>query len=120
MAHTFTITVDDDEFRAFNLIVPDADEWATNAVRGKVRKCLIYVAQAHARDFSLLDASDLAAITQMVQDEGLTLVPPERWSKAIQKEIVKRTKMKTRKERDIEEHDSATKSQPQKGEKDGP
>jgi tmRNA-binding protein len=103
MAHTFKITIDDDELRAFNLIVPDADEWVTNAALGKVRKCLIYVAQEHAKDFSLLDASDLAAITQMVQDEGLTLVPPEKWSKAIQKEIAKRTKMKSRKERDEEQ-----------------
>ena len=103
MSHTFNITVDDDELKAFNLIVPDADEWATNAVLGKVRKCLIYVAREHAKDFSLLDASDLAEITQMVQDEGSTLLPPEKWSKAIQKEIAKRTKIKTRIERDEED-----------------
>jgi hypothetical protein len=45
MAHTFEVTITDEEYRAFNLRVPDADEWVDHAVRNKVRKNMIWIAQ---------------------------------------------------------------------------
>jgi hypothetical protein len=103
MAYKFSIDLTDEEYAAFNMIVIDADAWMENAVRNKVRKCLIYVADMVAQDDSLLDPADLAVIAQMINDEGVTLKAPRKWSDSIKHEIVKRTKLKTRKERDAEE-----------------
>jgi hypothetical protein len=102
MAYKFTIDLTDEEIKAFNLIVPDADEWMRSVIMNKVRKCLNYVTDAIALDTSLLDPQDQAVISQMVSAEGSLLKSPKDWSKEIKREIVKRTKMKTRKERDEE------------------
>lgn len=102
MAHTFSITLTDEEYKAFNLIVPDADEWMENAIRNKVRKCLIYVAEEHVRSPELLDQADIDGITQLMVAEGCTLNGPRGWTDKVKHELVKKTKMKTRKERDLE------------------
>lgn len=103
MAYTFQITVSDEEYQAFNLIVPDADEWVDNAVRNKIRKCMIYVAERTAEDTSSLDQADLDAINNMILAEGAVMKQPKHWSDDVKKEIVKRTKMKTRAERDLDD-----------------
>jgi hypothetical protein len=105
MAYKFTIDLTNEEFKAFNLIVPDAEGWMRNVIMNKVRKCFNYVTEAIASDTSLLDPQDQAVISQMVGAEGSMLKSPKDWSKEIKREIVKRTKMKTRVERDQEAHE---------------
>jgi hypothetical protein len=100
MPYTFKITVTDEEYRAFGLIVPDADEWADHAVRNKIRKCVERVVDATMQDFGLLTDTDRAAVEQTIIAEGDVLKPPKLWSNKTKSEILKKTKMLTRKERD--------------------
>jgi hypothetical protein len=104
MAKKFEVSITDEEYRAFNLIVEDADEWVDNLVRNKVRKCLIYVAEEVAQDLdNLLDPADKSTIEALMVQNGDVLKKPQDYSDVVKREIVKLTKMKTRKERDAEE-----------------
>lgn len=96
-----TININPDDYRAFELIVPDPGQWVADAVHNKIRKCLIRVAEEASRD-SLFEDSSLLAITEMVKDDESVLKAPKHYSKKIKREIAKRTTMKTRKERDKE------------------
>jgi hypothetical protein len=102
MAHTFKVTISDDELKAFNLIVPDADEWVDNAVRNKVRKCFIYVAEEATKDISSnFDPTDLAEIQAEMEARGDIMKAPKDWSEVVKGMIVNKVKMKTRKERGV-------------------
>lgn len=99
MAHTFEVTITDEEYRAFNLRVPDADEWVDHAVRNKVRKNMIWIAQEAILP-GALDPADKAAIEAILVEEGDVMKAPKDFSDRAKKEMAKRIKMKTRVERD--------------------
>jgi hypothetical protein len=100
----FKVILTDEEYRAFNLIVPDADEWVDNAVRNKARKCLIYVAERTAQNIdNLLDPADRAEIEADMLAAGDVMKAPKHYSDAVKKKIAAKTKLKTRVERDAEE-----------------
>jgi hypothetical protein len=103
MAYTFKVTVTDEEYKAFNLIVPDADEWVDNAVRNKVRKCFIYVSEEAIKDISSnFDPTDLAEIQAEMVAGGDIMKSPKDWSAEVKGMIVNKVKMKTRAQRDLE------------------
>ena len=71
MAYQFKVDLTDEEYKAFTLIVNDPDEWVENAVKNKVRKCLIYTAERTAQNAdNLLDPADRqeieAAMTALI------------------------------------------------------
>lgn len=97
-----TININPDDYKAFELIVPDPGQWIVDAVHNKIRKCLIYVAEAVSRD-GLLDEASMGVIAEMLKDEKAVLKAPKHYSEKIKREMAKRTTMKTRRERDAEE-----------------
>jgi hypothetical protein len=101
MAHTFKITVTDEEYRAFNLRVPDADAWVDNAVLNKVRKNMNWIAQEASME-GALDPADRVAIEAIMVEEGDVMKAPIQYSGRVKREIAKLIKMKTRVERDLE------------------
>jgi len=104
MAKQFKVDVSDEEMRAFELIVIDPDAWVDNAVRNKIRKCLIYVTEAVAKNrLGLLDPADLAEIEADLIAAGDVMKEPKNYSEDVKKKIAKLTKMKTRVVRDAEE-----------------
>jgi hypothetical protein len=104
MAKTFTIEVTDEEARAFELIVTDPDAWVDNAVRNKVRKCLIYVTEKVSQNTAgLLSPADLAEIEADMLAAGDVMKAPKHYSKAVKEKIAARTTMQTRTERDAAE-----------------
>jgi hypothetical protein len=102
MAHTFTVTITDEEYRAFSLRVLDPEAWVDNAVRNKIRKNMIWIAEEGAKAGALAPADKQAIETLMVQ-EGDVMKAPKDFSDSVKREIAKRVIMKTRVERDAEE-----------------
>lgn len=104
MAHQFKVDLTDEEYRAFELIVRDPNEWVRNAVLNKVRKCLIYTAERTAQNAdNLLDPADREEIEALMVANGDALKAPKHYSPEVKKMIAAKTKLKTRVERDIEE-----------------
>lgn len=104
MAHEFKVIISDEEYRAFQLIVADPDEWVEHAVRNKVRKCMIYVAERVAQNVGgLLSPSDRAEIEADMLAAGDVMKQPKHYSEAIKKKIAAKTTMKIRAVRDEEE-----------------
>jgi hypothetical protein len=102
MAHTFSITVSDVEYKAFQLRVSDPDAWAGHALRNKIRKAAIWVAEEHAKDPSaFLTPADRTAIKAVMDANGDFMKRPREWSNATLVEIVNRTTMPTKAERDL-------------------
>jgi len=102
MAHTFTVTITDEEYRAFSLRVLDPDGWVDHAVKNKVRKNMIWMAEEGAKAGMLLPA-DKQAIEALMVQEGDVMKAPKDFSDVVKQEIAKRVLMKTRVERDAEE-----------------
>ena len=100
----FNVDITDEEARAFELIVPDPDEWVQNAVLNKVRKCMIYVAERTAQNIdNLLDPADRTEIESAMLTAGDVMKAPKHYSADVKKLIAAKTKLKTRVERDAEE-----------------
>ena len=100
----FKVNISAEEARAFELIVSDPDGWVENAVRNKVRKCMIYVAERVAQNVEgMLSPSDRAEIESDMLASGDVMKQPKHYSDAIKKKIAAKTTMKTRVERDVEE-----------------
>lgn len=105
MAKQFRVDIDDAEMRAFELIVPDPVEWVENAVRNKVRKCLIYVTEQVAGNMGLLDAADRQEIEADIIAAGDVMKQPKNYSVSVKKKIALKSKLDTRVVRDQKEHD---------------
>lgn len=104
MSHTFLVTISDDEYKAFNLIVKSADQWVEDAVRNKVFACGVRVAKEHSKNPSeYLTPEDMEAIKAVMVANDDLMKTPDNWSIATLREIVSRTTMPTRAERDAAE-----------------
>jgi len=102
MAHTFTVTITDEEYRAFSLRVLSPEDWVENAVLNKVRKNMIWIAEEASKP-DAFDPTDKQAIEALMVQEGDIMKPPKQYSDTVKREMAKRIKMKTRTERDTEE-----------------
>jgi hypothetical protein len=102
MAHTFTVTITDEEYRAFSLRVLDPDGWCEHAIRNKVRKNMIWIAEEGAKP-GALEESDRQTVETLMIQEGDILKAPKDFSDVVKQEIAKRVKMGTRVERDAAE-----------------
>lgn len=101
MSHTFMVTVSDEEYKAFNLVVPDADSWVQHAVKEKIRQCGIRIAEEHSRNPSqYLTPEDRTAIKAVMDSNDDAMKEPKNWSVPTLREIINRTSMPTRAERD--------------------
>lgn len=102
MSHVFTITISDDEYKAFELMIEDPDAWVLNAARNKIRKVAIRVAEMHAEDPTRwLTSADIAAIKAVMEANGDIMKEPRNWSNATLRAIIQRTSMPTRAEREL-------------------
>jgi hypothetical protein len=101
MAHTFQVTVTDEEYKALNLIVVDADQWVADAVTGKVWNSNLRALEMILSDLDVnLLPADKAALQQYLVDNDLVMVPWKKWPKALLKQIVEKTTLPSRVERD--------------------
>lgn len=104
MSFTFNIEVSNTEKKAFDLLVPDADEWVQHAVRNKIRKAAIRIVDMHLEDIHrYLTPADLVAIKAVMDANNDSFKQPKDWSLLTIKEIIDRTTMPTRAERDAVE-----------------
>ncbi len=104
MSHTFSFDVSDVEFKAFELLVSDPDEWVEHAGRNKIRKAAIRIIEEHVKDPSAyLTPADKAAIKVVMEANDDTMKEPKHWSNATKAEIINRSTMPTRAERDAAE-----------------
>jgi len=101
MAHTFTVTITDEEYRAFSLRVPDPEAWVDNAVLNKVRKNMIWITE-EAGKVGSFDPADQSTIEALIVSEGDIMKRPRDYSDKVKKEMAKLIKMKTRAERDAD------------------
>jgi hypothetical protein len=99
MAHTFTITITDEEYRAFSLRVLDPDDWVDHAIRNKIRKNMIWIAEEAGKP-DAFDAVDQATVEALMVQEGDIMKPPKEYSDVVKAEMAKLIKMDTRVERD--------------------
>jgi hypothetical protein len=100
----FNVDITPEEARAFELIVPDPDEWVENAIRNKVRKCMIYVAERTAQNIdNLLDPADRQEIESAMLAAGDVMKAPKHYSPEVKSLIASKTKLKTRAVKDAEE-----------------
>jgi hypothetical protein len=102
MAHTFTVTVTDEEYRAFSLRVTDPDGWCEHAIRNKIRKNMIWIAEEASKDGALSPA-DRQVIEAAMVEEGDVMKAPKQYSARVKLEMAKRINMSTRVERDAAE-----------------
>lgn len=100
MSHKFSVTISDDEYRAMQLVVPNPEEWVDHAIKWKAFKCLLRNTQATLADAAMLDPADMQEIQQDLLDAGMLIVDRKKWPKAIHEKITRKSKMKTRAERD--------------------
>ncbi len=104
MSHTFRIVISDEEYKAFELIVPDPDEWVEEIVFNKVRKCMIYVAEMIAKDpDAYLSPANKSIVEQSMINEGDIIKAPKDYSMATKKLMAANTTLPPRKQRDIED-----------------
>jgi hypothetical protein len=104
MAHTFTITISDEELKAMNLIVPDADQWVTDAVKSKARKTALRAVGMILSDLdNTLLPADRTTLNQYLVDNDLVLVPYKDWPINTLKLIVEKTILPSRADRDLAE-----------------
>ena len=104
MAHTFSFDVTDVEYKAFELLVLDPDAWVEHAGRNKIRKAAIRIIEEHVKDPSAyLTPTDITAIKAVMDANNDTMKQPKDWSNATKAEIINRSTMPTRAERDAAE-----------------
>lgn len=103
MAHIFAVTVTDAEYKALNLVVPNADEWVEDAIRDKIRRCKNRLVEEHSNNPDLLSQQDQAEVQQDLVNAGAIMKSPKEWPDAVKNKVIERTTMKTRVERDSEE-----------------
>lgn len=78
MAHTFTITVTDEQYKAIELEIIDPDAWVDHAAKNRIRKAGIAVVEAHAKDpTAWLTAADRTAIKAIMDVNGDFMKRPD-------------------------------------------
>jgi hypothetical protein len=107
MAYTFTIQVSDTEYKAFQLMAEDPDDWVDHAIRNKIRKLGIRLAELHASDPERwLTATDRQEIKAVMEANGDLMRSPANWSTQTLKAIVDRTTLPTMLERNAAEYEA--------------
>lgn len=99
MSHTFTVTISDEEYRAYSIRTVDPDEHVERMVREQILISAIEMARRHAENPSqYLTPTDIAAIKGIMESEGDFMKDPKDWSLLTLREIAKRTSMPSRAE----------------------
>jgi hypothetical protein len=102
VAHTFSVTITDEEYRAFERRVDNPDTWVADAVANKVRQSLNFVAEESSKP-GMLDDVDEQAVSDLLIQEGAVLKAPKDYPDIVKQEIAKRINLPTKVDRDLAE-----------------
>lgn len=101
MSHTFSVTITDEEYSAFEKVVIDPNAWAVDAINNKVRKAVLRVTEETLKDAeNNLSPEDVATLTTHIADNGLVLAHWSKWPYGVLKKIAGASLIPTRVEQE--------------------
>jgi len=88
MAHTFTVTVSDEEFSAWGKIEADPDAWLDDFVQKQARKYILAVVEATLSDITqFLPPADKTTLVTYLVNNDLVMTPWRQWPQNVLRQI---------------------------------